>query len=161
MSRLIESLLKNIKEKKTIHSLVIFADANKPVNNLLQLGIKLISFQKIQYDINNKINVIDHNVVNTSLSFLPDAIVCSDLSQYLNAKNLATALKLPMINLIEEEFNFKPEIALDLAKHQWINDINIVSNVAIAKKLYINNFTLLNNNLYNIILDKINQWKPI
>lgn len=158
MSRIVKSLLNSSHILNTLDSAIVFFNPNKIDQDVFNLPYKLISFSQHPLDINNRLTVCNPDIVNHNLNFLPNMVILSDLPQYWNAKNLSNALKLPLINLVKDYVPLKQEMCLDLARSQWINDINLISSVDIAKKLYITNYELITD-LPNQILNKVNLWK--
>jgi hypothetical protein len=157
LSRIIKSLLNSTKFKEKLSSIIVFLNNNKLDQDILNLNTKLISVEQYQTD---KIITVDVNTVNQSLAFLPDAVICANLTNYPNSKNLSSILRLPQINIIKELISLKKETALEFARNQWINDINLVISEDIAKQLLISNFEILSSNLEQQILNKVNSWKP-
>lgn len=160
MSRIIKALLNSSQYLTSIDSAVLFLHPAKLDKDIFDLPYKLIVFQPHTSDSNNRLTVCNPQIVNDGLNFLPNVVICNDLSQYWNAKNLGNAIKLPVVNLIKEYLPIKAEMALDLARSQWINDINLVSSADIVKKLYITNYELIND-LPQQILNKVNLWKHV
>lgn len=161
MSRLIQSIINTTKIKDKLESIIVFLDKQKIDIDILNLQTRIFCFDKHQSDINNKLIIIDPAVVNNCLSFLPDIVICCNLFEYPNSKNLSSALRLPQVNIIREYLPIKKEMALDIARTQWIQDINLVKDAETANKLYITNYDIISSNLENQIIEKVNKWTSI
>lgn len=157
MSRIIKSIFNSAIHRTKINNTIVFL-SNTNNQNILNLNTNLYSINNLNHD---KIKKIDDNIVNQCLAFLPDIVICENMVDYPNAKNLCSVLRLPQVNIITELIPVKPDMMLGLAREQLINDINLIANKDIAKKMYISNYEILSTNLEQQILDKVNEWKSV
>lgn len=157
MSRIIKAILNNSIYKTSINGAVVFLPNTKN-EDILNLNTKLYSIKNLH---NDKIKFISEDIINQCLAFLPDIVICENMMDYPNSKNLCSVLRLPQVNIIKEFVSVKSDMMLGLAREQLINDINLIASHDIAKKMYISNYEILSSNLEQQILDKVNSWKSV
>ena len=160
MSRIAQAVI-NSAFDSTLESIIAFFNPNELDLNILNMDSMICTFEAHQLDLNQKLYVISPEIINHNISVLPKAILCCWLAQYNNAKNLASMLRLPMINIIKNDSaNIKKESAFELSRNLLIDDINLVESDAIAQKLFISNYSLLTTDIKPQIIKLINKWQP-
>lgn len=160
MSRILQSIIKSAFDF-SLDKVFIFSNPNTINLDLLNIDTKLFSFKSHPLDTNNKISVILDQVVNNNLTVLPDAIICTWLGEYSNAKNLSILLRVPLFNILDQDsLALKKESLLELSKTNLLQDINLVKESSLSNQLFISNFSILDKDIKSQLIKLGNTWTP-